>query len=293
MKRALGLLLSLGLWGCDDPLKSVELIEGPRVLGARVEVTDDPERAAPAPGESASVRFLLASPELSQSLGFALLACLAEPGDGARVACAGEPFASIRSKNGQADEAGLSFEVPADLDPQGRVAILGVICPDGSPSADGRRCAGDALGTPVQLELELARDGDVNQNPELSTEKLSFDEQAWAEPASFAEDCAGLGLPEVAPSSKHTIRVALTESDRDPLPHPNKLDPLRESLQLSHFATAGDLTRAFQSIAWDSAELDRRVEWQAPDSAQLVRFWFVVRDFRGGSAFVERAVCVK
>lgn len=293
MKRIATLVLGLGLWGCDDPLKSVELIAEPRVLGARVEVRDAPERAAPAPGESANVRFLLASPVLSQSLGFALAACPAASRNGTRSACAGEVFASVSSADGDAPEASLSFDVPADLDASGRLAILGIVCPDGSPSDDGTTCDGADPGTPVQLELELAHEDDVNQNPELQPDSISFDDQAWPEMAAVDGDCAGLGFPVVATGSKHTLGIALDTDDRDSLPQTSKLDPARESLQLSHFATAGDLTRAFESIAWDSSELDRRVEWTAPNEAGLVRFWLVLRDFRGGSAFVERAVCVQ
>lgn len=293
MKRIATLLLGLGLCGCDDPLKSVELIDEPRVLGARVEVMDAPETAAPAPGESASVRFLLASPSLSQSLGFALSVCPAAERNGSRSACNGEVFASTSSANGDASEASLSFDVPADLDASGRLAILGIVCPDGSPSKDGTSCDGADPGTPVQLELELAHDGDVNQNPELQPDSIGFDDDTWPELAAVDGDCAGLGFVEVAAGSQHTLDIALDEADRDPLPRTSKLDPTRESLQLSHFATAGDLTRAFETIAWDSTELDRRVEWTAPNEAGLVRFWLVLRDFRGGSAFVERAVCVQ
>jgi hypothetical protein len=87
--------------------------------------------------------------------------------------------------------------------------------------------------------------------------------------------------------------VTLDASDRDTLPRPSKLDPSRESLQLSHFTTAGDLTRAFETIAWDSEALERSVSWTAPEEPGLVRFWLVLRDFRGGGAFVERAACVR
>ncbi|HVY30446.1 MAG TPA: hypothetical protein VHB79_28000 [Polyangiaceae bacterium] len=293
MKRIATLLLGFGLWGCDDPLKSVELIEEPRVLGARVEVTGAPETAAPAPGESATVSFLLASPQLSQSLGFALAACPAAGRNGSRSSCAGDVFATISSANGDAPEASLSFDVPADLDASGRLAILGIVCPDGSPSDDGTSCDGAAAGTPVQLELELAHDDDVNRNPELEADSIRFDDDTWPEMAAVDGDCAGLGFVEVAAGSKHSLGIALDEADRDPLPRTSKLDPTRESLQLSHFATAGDLTRAFETIAWDSSELDRRVEWTAPAEAGLVRFWLVLRDFRGGSAMASRAVCVQ
>src|SRR5213075_778337 len=137
-------------------------------------------------------------------------------------------------------------------------------------------------GTPVALELELARDGDVNQNPELEPERIAFDADVWPELPAVAGDCAGLGFVEVAAGSKHVISLTLDESDRDPLPRSSKLDPSRESLQLSHFTTAGDLARAFEAIAWDSDALDRHVRWTAPKEPGLVRFWLVLRDFRGG-----------
>ncbi len=288
-------ILGLGvlLAGCDDPLKSVELVAEPRVLGARVEVTRDPERAAPEPGEDATATFLLAAPALNQSLGFALSACPAAARNGTRGECDGAVFAQVSSKNGDADVASLRFEVPSDLDPARRVLLRGVICPDGSPRADGEGCDGADPGTPVQLELELARDGDVNLNPELQAESLSFDDAIWPDLAPLSGDCAGLGFPEVDAQSEHSLTVRLDESDRDVLPRPSELDPARESLQLSHFVSDGDISRAFESIAWDSAELSRTVTWKAPGAPGLVRFWFVLRDLRGGGAFATRAVCVK
>jgi len=290
------MLMAVGSWlatlGCDEPLKSVELVAEPRVLGGRVEVADDPARAAPAPGETATASFLLATPELQMPVGFAFAVCSAEPQRGARPACAAAPFTQIASENGQLDTPAVTFDVPAELDPAGRLALLGIICPDGSPSADGTACDGRDPGTPVALELELAREGDVNSNPELPVEGIAFDADPWPALAAVDGDCSGLGFVEVAAGSKHVVSVALDESDRDRLPRPSKLDPSRESLQLSHFATAGDLSRAFETIAWDSDELLRQVTWTAPKQPGLVRFWLVLRDFRGGGAFTERAVCV-
>jgi hypothetical protein len=293
VKQSASLILSLLLWGCDDPLKSVELVSEPRVLGARVEVAADPGRAAPAPGESASVSFLLAAPELSLSLGFALAVCPAKPGAVGRPACDGPVFGGILSRNGELATPQLDFDTPAELDPNGRLDVLGIICPEGSPSADGTSCDGKAAGTPVSLELELARPADVNLNPELEADSLTFDEQAWPELPPAAGDCSGLGYSEVPASSQHSIQIRLDEADRDALPHPDALDPRRESLQLAHFTTAGDLSRAFDAIAGDDTDLQRSVDWTAPDAPGLVRFWIVLRDFRGGSDFTERAVCVR
>jgi hypothetical protein len=293
MKLLLACWAGWTLLGCDEPLKSVELIAEPRVLGGRVEVDGDPGRAAPAPGELATASFLLASPELSQPLGFAFAVCPTLERRGTRPECASAPFADVFSANGESDTPSITFEVPAELDPSGRLAVLGVICPNGTPSADGKSCDGADPGTPIALELELARDDDTNLNPELLPEDLSLDDAAWPELPPVEGDCAGLGFADVAVGSKHRLGIALDDADRDPLLHPSKLDPTRESLQLSHFTTAGDLEHAFQSIAWDSEQLAREVEWTAPKEPGLVRFWLVVRDFRGGSAFTERAVCVQ
>jgi hypothetical protein len=199
----------------------------------------------------------------------------------------------VVSADGEAAVPSLSFEVPADLDAAGRIAVLGVICPYGSPTQDGTGCDGVEPGLAVTLELELARADDTNLNPTLEPESLRFDDEPWPDLPAVAGDCAGLGFAEVEAGSAHTLQVSLAESDRDALPHPTELDPRRESLQLSHFATAGELDRAFESIAWDSDDLVRRASWQAPGRAGLVRFWLVLRDLRGGSDFVERAICVR
>lgn len=294
-----GMKLLVACWsgwlalGCDEPLEPVELIAEPRVLGGRVEVDGDPGRAAPAPGELATASFLLATPELSRSLGFAFAVCPGAPRRSTRPDCASPPFAEVFSANGDSDTPSITFQVPDDLEPSGRLVVQGIICPDGTPNTDGTSCDGADPGTPIALELELARDDDTNLNPELLPEDVTLDAEVWPELPAVDGDCAGLGFAEVALGSKHRLGIALGEADRDPLLHPSKLDPVRESLQLSHFTTAGDLEHAFQSIAWDSEQLAREVNWTAPKEPGLVRFWLVVRDFRGGGAFTERAICVR
>ena len=235
---------------------------------------------------------MVATPELAPSLGFALGACSAASRRGARAACAGPLFAQIVAKNADAPAPQLDFEVPTELDPRGRVLLLGVVCPDGSPEADGESCD-NGPGIPLQLELELARTDDVNSNPELQADSLRFDDELWPDVPLVDGDCTGLGLPEVEPESTHAVGVMLDESDRDSLPRASDLDPARETLQLAHFVSGGDITRAFETVAWDSKELKRRVDWQAPKEPGLQRIWFVLRDFRGGGAFGERAICVK
>ena len=293
MKKQLGFVLGLWLLGCDDPLKTVELVEEPRLLGARVEVLDDVGRAAPAPGEMATITFLLASPAPAQTQGFALAACSATARRGARTECAAPPFAQIVSQDGEAGSVSLTFEVPPELDPAGRIAVLGIVCPFGSPSNEGKSCDGVEPGRELTFALELSREDDVNLNPALEPASLTFDGEEWPAAGALDGDCAGQGYVEVEAGSKHAFEVALSEDDRDAVPHPERLDPVRESLQLSHFVTGGDLSRAFESIAWDSDELLRRTTWTAPKTPGLVRFWLVLRDLRGGGDFTARSVCVQ
>jgi hypothetical protein len=284
LRLALLLLLPSG---CQEPLSPVEMIDGPRVLGARVEVNGEPERAAPTLGEAANVTFLLASPLVAQSSGFALSACAA---GGARGKCESEPFARIVSADGELDAISLAFEVPTDLSTD-HISIVGLVCPSGTPNAAASACDGPLPGTAVMLELPLLREGDVNYNPSIG--EPSFDGGPWPDLPAREGDCAGLGYAEVTPGSEHELGVRLSERDRDQLLGESALAPSRESLQLSHFVTAGELPHAFQVLGWEAEELARTSAWRAPERAGLVQFWLVLRDYRGGSDFTQRAVCVR
>jgi len=148
----------------------------------------------------------------------------------------------------------------------------------------------------VSLEFELARASDVNLNPGFAAEPLRLDGEAWTTDARDTA-CAGSGLVEVrAGSGDHPIAIAVAADARDPLPRSEEFDPEREELQISHFSSDGRLARPFSGLAAGSADTEVGVTWRAPRSAsaegELVRFWFVVRDLRGGSDFTTRALCV-
>lgn len=293
------LLVAVSAWACDDPLKKNELVEEPRVLGARLEVEGQPERAAPYPGESVTVRFLVAAPEFEPSLGFALVACHSVEANVGLPSCRSAPFAESERLEPEPGAPAMSFELPEPEPggPKARLLVKGVICPNGAPrvSDDPGRCASGDRSLPVSLEAELASAEDANLNPSFAEAEPRFDGQALPE-AELAGDCAGSGLLEVSGKSKHQIRFEFPESARDRVPKRNDYDPDREDLLISHFSSGGELARAFSPIPYDRSELSAEVEWTAPDSDRaagvLVRFWFVVRDLRGGSDFVERAVCV-
>ncbi len=287
MKRLLLGMLVFGASACGDPLKLVELVSGPRVLGARVEVDGAPERASPQPGESATVRWLVATPELDPALGWAFQACVAENPGGALAQCADAPFGSVIQPDPVPGVPTLAFTVPAEPIAD-HLAVSGIVCPGGSPSvnADGTASCSAADGTEVGLDFAMGSADAQNLNPSFGADALFLDAEPWAE----GTDCAT--LPQVAPRSRHALTVALDASDRDALPQETSVDPPFEELQLSHFTTAGELERAFTMLSAEDTNLARTISWQAPAREGLVRFFFVVRDLRGGSDWAERAVCV-
>jgi hypothetical protein len=269
MKRILPNLLLLALVGCTDPLKDPASITDVRVLGARVEVDSAPERATPAPGESASVRWLVAAPQLEPEFAWSLVAC--ESAYGAELeTCDDYAFARASEREPTTLAPELAFSLP-DSSEAPTISLLGMIA-----------------GTAVRLDVPVATETLSNRNPALDADAISFDGFVW----NAGTDCAE--LPEVGPGSKHTLSLALAEDDREPLVTKYSADPERETLRVSHFSTHGELERAFSSFGADARELDARLSWIAPraaESGDIMRFYFVVRDLRGGSDWLERAVC--
>jgi hypothetical protein len=281
---ALCAALGLSAVACGDPLKEVDAIEGTRVLGARVEVEGEPNRASPSPGEAATVRWLVVAPDVDPALGWQLAVCDATSGDSGLPDCAAEPFAQASADEPVVGAPSLDFVVPEETT-SASLAVKGVICPDVG-AAD---CNGD-LGTNVSFDFELVGRGNenetVNTNPSLGA--LGFDGVPWSD----STDCAD--LPRVDLKSKHQITIPLDEDDRDPVIPEFDIDPDRETLQLSHFTDHGAFEAAFTVIEADSTELVTNAEWTAPTKlpeSGMARIFIVVRDDRGGTDWVTRAVC--
>ena len=76
----------------------------------------------------------------------------------------------------------------------------------------------------------------------------------------------------------------------------SSIDAKREEIRLSHFASLGELERPLSEVLPDDAEVKTSLTWDPPKTVaaegELVRFWFVVRDLRGGSDFTERMLCL-
>jgi hypothetical protein len=281
---ALAAALGWSVVACGDPLKEVDVITETRVLGARVEVVGEPERASPAPGEAVTVRWLVVAPDVEPALGWRLVACDATSGDNGVPDCAAEPFAAASADEPVVGAPTLEFVVPESTTAEA-LAVKGVICPDVG-AAD---CDGD-VGTNVSLDFGLVGLGGktetVNTNPSLGV--LAFDGEEWSD----GSDCAK--LPKVAPKSTHRITILLDEEDRDPLIPEYDVDPVRETLQISHFTDHGSFEAAFTVVEAESSELERTAVWKAPSKVPeggVARIFIVVRDGRGGTDWATRTVC--
>jgi hypothetical protein len=270
------------LSACGEPLAPPWLIDEPRVLGAHIEITGDPGRSSPHPGEEATVRWIVVSPEGIAPMHWRLEACLPDEQGG----CA------TRLAEGSGDGAPtLAFTAPESA---GRVVVSGVLCDGGSPAASG--CDG-GTGTVVTLAVPMAGGGE-NRSPSLAGATFTVGGQPW--PAT--DDCAA--LPAIAADGqKRALHVSvagqrevyLSTANAEGVPR-----PVRETLQLSHFTTAGKLPRQLSFVESaderDPAELE--VEWTPPPAAEIpaegavVHFHFVVRDLRGGLDWQTRTLCV-
>jgi len=200
----------------------------------------------------------------------------------------------------------LSFTFPeqAAFEGSDRVLVRGAICSDAEVTLaepiEQTRCNGDL--NLVVLDIRLAGEGTANDNPSLSDQELSLDGVPWLTPSSellLRQTCApeeqAPELPVIsADGSGHRVRIGLSPEDREPVATIDGERP--ETLQLSHFATLGKLERPLTVIEPEVPVADVEVAWEAPGpglaDAQIARFYFVVRDLRGGTDWVVRSACV-
>lgn len=293
-----GFALALCGAGCDDSLKSVSLIEETRVLGARVEVETDPLRSSPSPGERASLRFFVAAPNGQPQIAYGLSVCAVRLVNNGFPTCESAPFASALETTPSHAEAELPFQVPegVDLVTTPHAFANGLICPDSglNLAPDGQPSCSTGTGTEVAFEFNLGGPDGNNQSPTFASDALSLDGEPW--PASPEAACDDGSLRQVSAKSRHALQVDLAASDFETLTRQTSVDPDRETLLVSPFSSAGKLSNGFLSLTADTPPEERRVTWDAPAISDalpsLVRFYFVVRDARGGEDFAQRALCV-
>ncbi len=151
MHRALGaalvsaLLLGGGLSACSSDLTPGVALTRLRLLGVRLEVEAEPERASPAPGERVRVRPRLVAPRAMPPYGYLILACARRPIPTGADACAAPPFFLASGFHEAAEGLEVAFDVPADSDPSRGLLLAGAFCERGELDiADG------APGSPVE-----------------------------------------------------------------------------------------------------------------------------------------------
>jgi hypothetical protein len=280
------------LSGCGDPLTPPWLIDKPRVLGARIEATADPARPWLRPGEEAQVKWLVVAPEGAPPMRWAFALCLPDPRGNCQT-----PLGTMTGDGAPV----LSFALPPAemLGTANQLVLAGVFCAGGAPTlvAGAPGCEGMAAPTAVVLPLPLER-GTTNHNPSLTAATFTVGGAPW--PAG--DDCAALPrFPAGAAAQPVAVTLAgqreLYQSTANAEGAPTER---RETIQLSHFTTAGKLPRqlSFIEAAEQSDPATLSVDWTPPPAAEVpaagltVRFFFVARDLRGGLDWTARTLCV-
>lgn len=287
----------LATTACTSTLDPAMLITRDRVLGAKVTVDVDPRRAWPAPGEGATVTWLTASPGTPPVFSWVLAACPAATSAGFPI-CTGPVFAHVESSG---SVPGMHLAIPADIGSRS-VVVLGAICASGRPLIDettsAASCDDGSLADEVSQHIFIAYAGATNHHPNIVDAPFTVAGTTWDGGAESGCD----GLPEIAAGTeKLLVGVAFDAAAREMFAMAGDPAPWREELQLSPFATAGELIERYAYVeADDTREVSPvAVQWTAPSADEVpaeglrVTFSFVVRDLRGGIDSTTRALCVR
>ena len=266
--RTLLILLAVALAGCPSGLEEQQHISKLRVLGVRA---DPPELVLVADGGlPATTLTALAIDPSGAAISMRYALCLDLSGvPSATLPCPGSagldlPDAGpLAARLDLSDPRLLAFAATADggaVDAGGILAALD----DGVPLLYGfTATAGaarlDGFGT---LTLRSAKRGPAGTNPEL----LALDIDGGVSPGATVRL-----TPVTAPKDDATKRYGF-----------------------SFFATGGEISslRSTDTTATGEAA-PTWVDWTVPDAGGSVRLWVVVRDGRGGTAFLERDVSVR
>ncbi len=295
------LLLAAVAIGCGPTFDPASLIEKTRVVGARVEVDGAPDRASPAPGETATVTWLVTSPAEIPALGWAFALCA--PSALGDLNCDSAP---LELYQGTDTPPRVTIAVPgADaLGTARTLTLYGRICVSSAPTFDPESgypaCTDGGDGTTAAVSIALQDGTDANHNP-VADHAFTFDGQPWA--ANAGGDACMAGLRVKAGTEEHAITILAEGSDRESYTalsgYPPVPTALRETLEISEFTTSGKLKTgvSFVEAADSAAQTMVPVKWTTPKPADVttekpVTFTFVVRDGRGGIDWTTRSVCV-
>jgi len=273
------------LSACGDPLKYPQDLQEVRVLGVQI---DTPAGTSfPKPEQTAMVSLLVAGPQ-GPALGRAAYqVCEALDATRGVPLCAESPLASgVTSKTTSPFFQFEGEEVSAD---DQRYAILGVFCESGDPllAEDPKdwSCSDDSPARRWSLEMDPK--SAENKNPDLSSTLIEYEDgdgkldEVVADEASALPSCEA--APEIPAGQTIFVHISLDEASREP--------DLDEVLQLSHYSTLGRFERQYTILDPDEA-LEFDLEFEVPEEVGPIKSYLVVRDNRGGTAWVTWSACV-
>lgn len=163
-------------------------------------------------------------------------------------------LASGGGEGGQ--ELVTSFTVP-----ESDLLVLAAFCDVGAVRLDAPSFTGACEGGGEALLASVEVRSEPNRNPEIAPDAIRIDPAC-----SRAERNIGF-----------------------------RFDPQErgETLILSHVVTAGELDRQYSVVEADEpTPKEVTIPWKPPAEPGNVEIFFVLRDGRGGTAFVRRTICV-
>ncbi len=303
--------LALLVFGCGDSPDPSWLVTKERLIAITARVVGEPERATPRPGETVEFTLEFVDADADAPSTWAFLICEAET-------TSGVPFcredSAIEITDIELDPAmggrPMSVTIPADFEGS-RVLVTGAVCMGGRLDITGIDLTSGTAPTREELCIEDDAEGQLaffshpieqsDRSRSLSPvfSQIRFGGEPWLE-TDLTAGCTD-GLPTVAiDDMESVIELERTEGSRESYP---ALDAdgmeitAMEEIRLAIFATDGGLQRQFSTFTETNPIVE--VDWEPPLSdddppfeGDVVRFWFVLRDLRGGYATTARALCV-
>ena len=266
--------------GCGDPLKFPQELEETRVLGVQIET--EKGTSFPKDGESATVRLLMAGPDGPTEVQAAYRACASLESAWGVPQCGDLEVAEGVTEPSL--EPAFTFEGKKALLQQSRFSILGVVCDDSEPTMDGPpedwACADDSPA--LRFSFETETDQETNEVPVLERTRVFYEGDEAALSSSLeAATCDGA----VAIPAGETVSVRLELDERA------RSADEEEVLQLSHYSTKGRFERQY-TILDPTEDLSVTIDFESPDTKGAAKSYLVVRDGRGGTAWLSWDVCV-
>ncbi len=314
--------------GCGPSFDPASSITKPRILGAKVQLSDDSTIAWPEPGEQVHLEWLGVDPLNTPAFEWGFGTCVAAPTLSGGQLCQATPFDLVES---QGQTPVYDFTVPdaGMLSNAQSLLVAGALCAHGQLSIQGGSSFEDLGSNPdvfkrleeavqceglnaerilVSLLVPLKTSDEQNHHPDMTQVPIHLGDDIWSlqsgDATNTQEACASQEesvVPRVpADGDEVTLGLHFDGRERE-FYHSTEMGDTeaRELLQLSHFATAGSLSDEFSVIESDAGD-DNVVElsWEPPSSEKvpaqgmLVHFYFVARDRRGGVDWTVRSICV-